>query len=482
MINLKLIKINNIKNSYLSLVLLTVILGVLILGLNDSVSFNTVVLFILITIVGFFISLNCVKKLDSQLNLLPIFWLIKIIITYVLLTNGWINDLNENTNPNWGYDPQRYYSQAKELIDNNWIFLGGLNYLGILYFYGLIFFLFGHNPFAPALINCLFSLSAIILLLRFIYSIIPEKNTGNWKFVFLLLIPELLWFDIMTSRESFVQFLIIFAIVYFARLQVVKFSKRVRLFYVFQIIISLLILAFIRTSMLIPVLMVYILFAFYFINSKKYISQLFKFGIIIVFVILSFNYINDLAGLSSFNLENSVNEISKSDNNIANNGIEYGSNSISQLLFPANWFQAIIFVPFRIVLYIISPLPSINISLIGLINGDSFSYQNLMVIPSSIINILFFPSILALTVNSLRGKSNNVFLLILIPFWVVFISIAGGNLIIHERYRLMCSIYFMASGIISNNYTPISLLNKYKIAWYSALCFFSVFYVIYKFI
>jgi hypothetical protein len=73
-------------------------------------------------------------------------------------------------------------------------------------------------------------------------------------------------------------------------------------------------------------------------------------------------------------------------------------------------------------------------------------------------------------------------LLILIPFWVVFISIAGGNLIIHERYRLMCSIYFMASGIISNNYTPISLLNKYKIAWYSALCFFSVFYVIYKFI
>ncbi len=470
----------NINYSYLIGLLLTVILGVLILGFDDSVSLNTVLLFIFVAVLGFCISLNCVNKLDPQLKLIPIFWLLKIFITYFLLTRGWIIDLNESTNPNWGYDPQRYYSQAKELIDNSWIFLGGLNYVGILYFYGFIFFLFGHNPYAPALINCLFSLSAIVLLLRFIYSIIPEKNIYNWKLIFLLLIPELLWFDIMTSRESLVQCLIIFATVYFARLRIFKISNTLTIIYVFQIVISLLLLAFIRTSMLVPILIIYFLSIIYFNNNRNRILQILNFSILIIFVIFSYNYINDFAGLSSFDLENSVNEISKSDNNIASNGIEYGENSISQLLFPGNWFQAIIFVPFRVVLYVISPLPSIGISLIGLFNGNSGSYQNLMVIPSSIINILLFPSILALTVNSLGNKRNNIFLWVLIPFWIVFISIAGGNLIIHERYRLMCSIYFVACGILSNNYTPISILKKYKILWYSFLCFFSLFYATYK--
>jgi hypothetical protein len=474
-------QINNIKSSHFVLLIFTVISGVLLLSFDITVSLNTVILFLFITVIGFFLSFKCANKLDYQLNLLPVFWLLKILITYILLTKGWIPDLNESTNPNWGYDPQRYYSQAKELIDNNWIFIGGLNYLGILYFFGLVFYLFGHNPFAPALINCLISLSAIIVLLKFIYSIIPTKNNGNRMLIFLLLIPELLWFDVMTSRESFVQFLIIFAVTIFAKLQIIEFSKWKKISYIIQIVLSLLILAFIRTSMLIPVLIIYTIFGFYF-NSKKYISQLLKYCIIIFFVIVAYNYINELAGLSSFNLENSFNEISKSDNNVANNGIEYGNNSISQLLFPSNWFQAIVFVPFRIVLYVISPLPSIGISFMGLLNGDSFSYQNLMVIPSSIVNILYFPYIVALTVYSFRNKHHNVFLWILIPFWIIFISVAGGNLIIHERYRLMCSIYFVASGIISNNYTPLAILNKYKYSWYFTLSGCSFFYFIYKFI
>ena len=471
----------NLASKSILLFFSIIIIGVLILIFVNSVSLSTIVLFLFVTTYGYKIALKFEKNTDSHFNLLPFFWLLKLIISYILLTQGWIPDLYESTNPNWGYDPQRFYSQAKDLIDNDWIFIGGLNYVGILYYYGFIFKMFGYNPFAPALINCYFSLLAIIILIKFIRNIFPTKTKGNWQFAFLLLIPELLWFDIMTSRESFVQFLIIFATVIFAKLHIFKFSKGKKLIYIILIVLTLIVLAFIRTSMLIPVLIVYTLYTFYF-NHKKYISQFLKFTVIIFFVIFAYNYINELAGLSSFNLMNSANEISKSDNNIANNGIEYGNNSISQLLFPSNWFQAIVFVPFRVILYIISPLPSFGISLNGLISGQSGSYQNLMVIPSSLINIFYFPSIIALTIYSMRKKENKNFFLVLIPFWIILFSIAGGNLIIHERYRLMCSIFFVACGIISNNNTPLSILKKYKISWFFILLIFFIFYVIYKFI
>ena len=475
------LKIENIRYKSTPILFLVVIFGNILLIINGVSNIYTNILYTLLTIFGYIISIKTTETLDLNLRLLPFFWLLKILLTFFLLTKGWIPDLSESTNPNWGYDPQRYYSQAKELIENNWIFLGGLNYIGILYYYGIIFYLFGHNPFAPAFINCIFTLISVILIIKLVYSISKENTIHNWKLVFLLLIPELLWFDVMTSRESVVQFLIIIAVVYFIKLKLLNNNIFNKLKYSILIFISILFIGSIRTSMLLPVFVIYVILALYF-NKSKIIYLLIGYIPLLLIIILFYSYLNTIFGLSTFDLNNSLSEIGNSENNIANNGIEYTNNSISQLLFPSNWIQAIAFVPIRIILYIISPLPAIGISIYGLIFGDSFSYQNLMVIPSSIINIIYFPAILALTINSFKKKININYLYITIPFWILIISIAGGNLIIHERYRLMCSILLVTCGIVSHNYLPKSELNKYNSTWYIFLIIFSLFYILYKFI
>lgn len=475
------LKIENIRYKSTPILFLVVIFGNILLIINGVTNLNTYILYTFITIIGYVISINTTETVDLNLRLLPFFWLIKILFTFLLLTKGWIPDLSESTNPNWGYDPQRYYSQAKELIDNNWIFLGGLNYIGILYYYGIIFYLFGHNPFAPAFVNCLFTLISVVLIIKLVYSISKKNTFHNWKLVFLLLIPELLWFDVMTSRESVVQFLIIIAIVYFIKLKLLINNFFTKFKYSIIIFLSILFIGSIRTSMLLPIFVVYVFFSIYF-SKSKIIYTIVGYLPLLLITILFYSYLNNLFGLSTFDLNNSLNEIGNSDNNIANNGIEYTNNSISQLLFPSNWIQAIAFVPIRIILYIISPLPAIGISFNGLISGNSFSYQNLMVIPSSIINIFYFPSIIALTVNSFKKKISINYSYLTIPFWILIISIAGGNLIIHERYRLMCSIFMMTCGIVSHSYTSKSELNKYNAAWYIFLTIFSSFYILYKFI
>jgi hypothetical protein len=472
-------KIENIPYKSNTILFIVVILGNFLLFVNGVKNINTNFLFSLITIFGYIISIKATNSIDLNLRLIPFFWLIKILITFFLLIKGWIPDLSESTNPNWGYDPQRYYSQSKELIDNNWIFLGGLNYIGILYYYGIIFFIFGHNPFAPAFLNCFFSLIAIILIIKLVYSLTFNPPKNYWKLAFLLLIPELLWFDVITSRESFIQFLIIISITLFIKLQ--KFNNNIinKVKYSILIFISIILIGAIRTSMLLPVFVTFIIFLIYF-NKLKIIKNLFFYLPLLFTVILLFIYLNNLFQFSSFDINSSLSEIGNSENNIANNGIEYSNNSISQLLFPSNWFQAIVFVPFRIILYIISPLPAIGISFYGLIIGDSFSYQNLLVIPSSILNILYFPSIIALTVNSYKKNININYLYFTIPFWILIISISGGNLIIHERYRLMCSIFFMTCGILSHSILSKSHIRIYNYIWFMFLFIFSILYIGYK--
>jgi len=42
------------------------------------------------------------------------------LISLISLIFGWAPGLLNIENINWGYDPQRFYLQAKQLIDNGW--------------------------------------------------------------------------------------------------------------------------------------------------------------------------------------------------------------------------------------------------------------------------------------------------------------------------------------------------------------------------
>ena len=115
---------------------------------NLGISF---LLLCLLSVAGLLLCQHTQKALDdSSLKVLGYYWLIKLLLTFFLLYASWIPILNTESQ----YDPVRYYYQAGDLARNNFDFgLIHINYIGVLYYYGVIFYLIGHNPIIPALLN-----------------------------------------------------------------------------------------------------------------------------------------------------------------------------------------------------------------------------------------------------------------------------------------------------------------------------------------
>ncbi|MBC8555411.1 MAG: hypothetical protein H8D23_37835 [Candidatus Brocadiales bacterium] len=184
------------------LFILLAVLSTLIFATIQNSPFSSVMLLFFVSISGLVICRRMQISLnDPALRVLGYFWLIKLGMTFVLLYAGWIPQLDFVTSSAWGYDPQRYYLQAQQLIDNNWSasFIS-LNYVGILYYYAAIFFMFGQNPVVPALINIFVTLIATLYLIKVGYEIRSRRSSRDWTLAFALLLPEMLWYDVMTSR------------------------------------------------------------------------------------------------------------------------------------------------------------------------------------------------------------------------------------------------------------------------------------------
>jgi len=163
--------------------------------------------------------------------------------------------------------------------------------------------------------------------------------------------------------------------------------------------------------------------------------------------------------------------------------MEYSKNSISQILLPEGLFQSIIFMPPRMILYLLAPLPNISVSFIELIDGNWRAWQKLLTIPSSIINIFAMPYILAATIQAIRTRKENIAsLTLIIPFWLTFIAIAGGNLIIHERYRVMATLLLWACAWLGARSCSRALIKKTTYFWNGLLFSGALFYISYKFI
>jgi hypothetical protein len=133
-------------------------------------------------------------------------------------------------------------------------------------------------------------------------------------------------------------------------------------------------------------------------------------------------------------------------------------------------------------LYIISPLPNINFSILGLLNSEWLSWQSFCTFLSSILNIYFFPYVILSLVNTIKTKGlDRLSLTLHLAYWPTFASVAGGVLFIHDRYRVQFAILYLAIGFlgyrIKNNSNNFNII---KSIWYLILFFGMVFYVILK--
>jgi hypothetical protein len=462
-----------------------IIIAPLIFFTTKVASFSTIILLLFITSIGVYLCNRTIVSLkDKNLKLLTIFWLLKIIITIALLYFGWMPELDSNFSSNWGYDPQRFYEQSYELSKNGWdnSFVG-LNFKGILYYYAIIFSIFGHNPIIPALINILVTLLGFLYLIHSVYAYLPNRTKFDYRISFILLIPEVLWFDVMTSRESLMSVLLIFSIItvgnYLSR------SLKISLLTtILTLSFTLLCILAVRTTMIIPVIICIMTMIFLIKNNSTRFTILIK--LIFIFIgiaaIFSGSIIQQLLGSGDIDYISTFDRLQGS-NVLVEEQVNWSQNSIGLMFIPNGLLQSIIFIPVRMVLYLLAPLPNISIPLSGLFEGSWGAYQSLFTTITSILYLIGFPFVLAASELAWKVRNeNNKMLIIPITFWVVFVTVTGGNHYIHERYRLMATMLLFTTMWIG--YTRCSLFNlkKWILIWSIILFLGVLFYITIKLI
>lgn len=475
----------NYKNLFFFLIsFIFIILTPIIFFTTKEASVTTIILFISITLIGIYLCNQTVKILkDNKLKRLTIFWLLKIILTIILLYYGWIPDLDPNFSSNWGYDPQRFYEQSFELSQNGWdnSFVG-LNFKGILYYYAFIFSIFGHNPIIPALINILVTLIGFLYLIISAYSHMTLQTKNDFRISYILLVPEVLWFDVMTSRESLMAVLLIFGIITIGN----YLSKSLKISFLVSILILVLTLFSIiavRTTMIIPVLLSITIMIFFVKMKSRFLSFFIKifFVIIGIGIVFSGTIIQQFVGSADIDIVSTIDRLQSPSSGVEEQ-VTWSQNSIGQMLIPNGFIQSLIFLPIRMILYLLAPLPVISISIFGLFSGSWGAYQSLFTIMTSLLYLVGFPYVLAATEFVWKKRTqNNRMIIIPISFWVVFITVAGGNFYIHERYRLMSTMLLFTTMWIGYTRSSKKLLKKWFFIWALILISGIIFYLSIKF-
>ncbi len=457
--------------------------GFTLLGTRVEVALsNTLLLFLFLALAGLW---QCHKTrhlvCDPKLRVLGPFWLIKLTFTLILLYAGWIPQLDPGS-ASWGYDPQRYYQESWDLVLNNWLPTANLNYQGVLYYYAAIFYFFGYNAAIPAIINSFITLLCSLFLIRCVYAFAPNRTGKDWHVAGLLLVPEVLWFDVMTSRETLMAILIIVAILvpgrYFFVKSRAKFTNTIILFS----LASAGILA-IRTSMMIPVVMSISVMAVLLTSHRK-MAAIVKVILVVVGIgaLSAGPILQQFTGGHEVDYLKTLVHIQSFENNSAAQ-MEWGEASIGLLLAPNSFWQTVAFLPPRMILYLAAPLPKIEVSISDLIAGSWAAWQLLMTLSTSIFMLIGFPYVLAGTALAWNNRNNfSAALIIPIGFWVTFAAVAGGNIIIHERYRLMFTLLLFACMWFGYTQCSPSSVKHWALFWFGMIGGGAVFYLTYKFI
>jgi hypothetical protein len=457
-------------------------LSFLIVGASEvNYLLNTLLLLIAISVAGIWLSNQTAHRLgDRKLKVLGSFWLIKVIATLLLLYLGWMPQLDPTASSSWGYDPQRYYQYSWDLVQQGWNPVGlEQNYQGIMYYYGAVFAVLGRNPVIPALINAFVTLFGTLFLIRCGYQFMPNRTPADWRIAYLLLIPEVLWYDVMTSRETLMAIMIIVVTLAAGRYLVGagRASLKTTLILVVGSLAAILAL---RTTMVIPVLVAIVTMSML-LRSRNAMGPFVKAALIALVAagLMAGPMVQQITGGYDIDYSATLDRIQGGQGIRGDD--EWKSRSIGLLLMPSGVLQSVAFTPPRMILYMATPLPRIEVSLLDLLSGSWSAWQRLMTLPTSLMMLLAFPYVLAGTTMAWRlRKIYPALLIIPIAFWANFIAIAGGNTIIHERYRLMATLLLFACAWIGYTRCPPKMVRRWAVQWFGLLGAGAIFFFVYK--
>lgn len=439
----------NIKNSIIFPICLVAFVLPYMLLENCSGILRTVTLLIL---TGVGISIFAKKMMPKEQLFVCSVYVVRLLVSIVFYQVGWKQTLLSG-NALFGYDPARYYYQALLLIENGFTMAKGtINYAGIIYWYGILFKFFGENPIVPIIVNNLFSLISAIT----VYCIASDaiKTLENRKMARRLItgfccIPELIWYDCMSSRETICMTLI--CIIAFVFNKMFLLEAKWKTSKILVLTISSALLGFIRT----PFLIIIVLMFFAIIVFDKPNHNFFRkmgivciLGVCFVFVVSNMQAI----GSSGFDLS-AVLSGTSSGRALAEEGYTWSTNSIGKLLVADTPLKLLVLAPIRMMVYIITPLPNVTIDFNGLVAGTFSAWQGLWVLLSSLYYAINLPSIFCVIFYIILTKKNGMpkIKLLIFEAGIVLFTVACGTQLIHERYRV-AAIPWMFLAIVLGKY------------------------------
>ena len=390
--------------------------------------------------------------------------LVKMTITLLIVKYAWIESLPLHRVPIGHFDPVRYDYYGKLYVESglDYSVIPQGRYPGVMFYIGFIYWIFGVSTFYVALINCVLSLGAFLVITALLVRITQEKRPWQWMFLGLYF-PDALYFDSLPSKETLTMFF--FALSLYA-LYRVFFERRISS--IGMALISVIALWFTRATAAVAVL---IIVGLWIIVSRHRSRMIPHFLVLILsFFIITQSWLWTTTYHKQGIME-SLNPLSwiPKDTNRLPSYLEEAvgpkrPKSINKMLIPRGVPQFIAFAPLRTIAYLIIPFPFWTIQWSTFLGKAEYVIwlQNFCKF-GVIIILIFAPALIAATIES-ASRRYSAYKFVVLGFWVALAIVANGMFFFHERFRSMLTPLWLATILIGihrgnpRKYVPLIII------------------------
>lgn len=359
-----------------------------------------------------------------------IYFLAGYTISLALALFFWIPTLIEDYDPRtWGaFDPIKYYAMAHEMIKSG-IGAGDTENFPVVYIFYYELLIWGANPLIPFFINTILYLYAVLILAKFLN---PNNSVEIRNYVWLMLIPEVLYFNITSSKDIICLICSSILFVHFQRV----YEKKLKISGILIMTITFGILFVARTSM---ALMSIVCILIFYIDIRKLNKTKLFFLIVGIFATVAFMHVNQFIGQPEReNLGGLTDTVAQEVGGDMAGAIKMEDpGALASALIPTNTFE---FFVFGIIRSIVTAMITVS----DVVDFKLFTHINMTVQITSYLMTISWPLIFYM---ALRGRTfhNKEFERLFIVMIIYVLAVGMSTpLFIHRRYRLVYDLFFFA--------------------------------------